>query len=113
MKDCKKTFDKGAVALLSNEVEAFIPKSHCEKEDGSLITVGERLDFRILEFSKENKKILASHSAIFKQQRESKEKKSASNTKKVMKRMEVDKQKSTLGDLDSLAALKDNLESNE
>ena len=109
----KETFDKGAVALLSNEVEAFIPKSHCEKEDGSLITVGERLDFRILEFSKENKKILASHSAIFKQQRESERKKSASNTKKVMKKMEVDKQKSTLGDLDSLAALKDDVESNE
>ncbi|MEC7646021.1 MAG: 30S ribosomal protein S1 [Bacteroidota bacterium] len=109
----KEVFDKGAVISLSDEVEAFVPKSHCEKEDGSLITVGEVLDFRILEFSKENKKILASHTSIFKKNHESERKKSAAATKKAMKKMEDDKQKSTLGDLDSLAALKDNVESNE
>ena len=109
----KEVFDKGAVVSLSDEVEAFVPKSHIEKEDGSLITVGEILDFRILDFSKENKKILASHSAIFKNIREKERKKSASNTKKAMKKMKEDMQKSTLGDLDSLAALKEDVEANE
>jgi len=106
----KEVFDKGAVIALSEEVEAFAPKRHTEKEDGSSITVGETLSFRILEFSKENKKILVSHTAIFKEELEVERKKSASSAKKVMKKLESDKQHSTLGDLDSLAALKKNLE---
>ena len=108
-----EVFDKGSVISFSDEVEAFVPKTHCEKENGSLITVGETLNFRILDFSKENKKILASHSAIFKKENEVVRKKSLANTKKVIKRMADDKQQSTLGDLDSLAALKDDLESND
>jgi len=106
----KEVFDKGAVVALSEEVEAFAPKRHTEKEDGSSITVGENLSFRILEFSKENKKILVSHTAIFKSELEVERKKSASSAKNVMKKLETDKQHSTLGDLDSLAALKKDLE---
>ena len=105
-----EVFDKGAVIALSEEVEAFAPKRHTEKEDGSSITVGETLSFRILEFSKENKKILVSHTAIFKEELEVERKKSVSSAKKVMKKLENDKQHSTLGDLDSLATLKKNLE---
>jgi small subunit ribosomal protein S1 len=108
-----EVFDKGAVVSLSDEVEAFVPKMHCEKENGSIISVGEKLNFRILEFSKENKKILASHTAIFKQELEAERKKSAASTKNVMRKLEDDKQKSTLGDLDSLAALKKDVESNK
>ena len=108
-----EVFDKGALISLSDEVEAFVPRMHCEKEDGSLISLGEKLNFRILEFSKENKKILASHSVIFKQELEATRKKSAKATKKVMKKMEDDKKQSTLGDLDTLAALKQDIESNK
>ena len=108
-----EVFDKGALISLSDEVEAFVPRMHCEKEDRSLISLGEKLNFRILEFSKENKKILASHSAIFKQELEASRKKSAKATKKVMKKMEDDKKQSTLGDLDTLAALKEDIESNK
>ncbi|MBC8510959.1 MAG: 30S ribosomal protein S1 [Cryomorphaceae bacterium] len=108
-----EVFDKGAVIALSEEVEAFAPKRHTDKEDGSSITVGENLSFRILEFSKENKKILVSHTAIFKAELEVERKKSASSAKKVMKKLEDDKQHSTLGDLDSLAALKKNLDQGE
>ena len=108
-----EVFDKGALISLSDEVEAFVPRMHCEKEDGSLISLGEKLTFRILEFSKENKKILASHSVIFKQELEAARKKSAKATKKVMKKMEDDKKQSTLGDLDTLAALKEDIESNK
>jgi small subunit ribosomal protein S1 len=109
----KEVFDKGAVIALSEEVEAFAPKRHTEKEDGSSILVGETLSFRILEFSKENKKILVSHTAIFKAELEVERKKSASSAKKVMKKLESDKKLSTLGDLDSLAALKKDLEQGE
>jgi small subunit ribosomal protein S1 len=104
------SFDKGAVIALSEDVEAFAPKRHTEKEDGSSIAVGETLSFRILEFSKDNKKILVSHTAIFKEELEAERKKSAASAKKVMKKLEDDKQQSTLGDLDSLAALKNDLE---
>jgi len=105
-----EVFDKGAVVSLSEEVEAFAPKRHTEKEDGSTMVVGETLTVRVLEFSKENKKILVSHTAIFKEELEVERKKSAASAKKVMKKLEDDKQHSTLGDLDSLVALQKNLE---
>ena len=105
-----EVFDKGAVVSLSEEVEAFAPKRHTEKEDGSSMVVGETLSVRVLEFSKENKKILVSHTAIFKEELEVERKKSAASAKKVMKKLEDDKQHSTLGDLDSLAALKRDLD---
>ena len=91
-------FDKGLVISLSDDVEAFVPKTHAEKEDGSLMTIGEKLDFRILEFSKENKKILASHTSIFKKELEAERRKSAASTKKIMKEMESKEQQSTLRD---------------
>ena len=105
-----EVLDKGAVVSLSEEVEAFAPKRHTEKEDGSSMVVGETLTVRVLEFSKENKKILVSHTAIFKEELEGERKKSAASAKKVMKKLEDDKQHSTLGDLDSLAALKRDLD---
>ena len=109
----KEVFDKGAVISLSDEVEAFVPRTHTEKEDGSSMIVEEKLNFRILEFSKENRKILASHSVIFKKELEDERKRLAESTKKVMKRMEEDKQQSTLGDLESLSSLKEDLDSDK
>ena len=109
--EVKEVFDKGLLISLSEEVEAFVPKNHTEKEDGSLITKGEILNFQILDFSKENKKILASHTATYRGSVKNKTK--SNSSKKVMKKMEEDKQQSTLGDLDSLAALKEDLKSNE
>ena len=106
----KEVFDKGAVVSLSDEVEAFVPRRHAEKDDGSIILVGETLSFRILEFSLENKKILASHTSIFKEELEAERKKAANTNKKIMKKLESDKQQSTLGDLDSLASLKKDIE---
>jgi small subunit ribosomal protein S1 len=106
-----QSFDKGLVVSLSEEVEAFVPRSHAEKSDGSLITEGEKLLFRIIDFSSENKKIVVSHSATYKEVIEEQRKKTTNRKKKVMKKLEDEKKHSTLGDLDSLAALKDNLES--
>ena len=108
-----EVLDKGALVALGEGIEAFAPKSHIEKEDGSTAGVGETLQFRILEFSKENKKILVSHTAIFKQETETARKKSVTTTKKVIKKLKKDKKQSTLGDLDQLSDLKRNLEKDE
>ncbi len=105
-----QSFDKGLLVSLSEEVEAFVPKSHAEKSDGSLITVGEKLSFRVIEFSVENKKIVVSHKATYREIIQEQRKKETKNRNKVLKKLEDEKKQSTLGDLDSLAALKDNLE---
>lgn len=62
-----QSFDKGLLVSLTEEVEAFLPKSHAEKSDGSLIITGENLSFRVIEFSSENKKIVVSHKATYKE----------------------------------------------
>ena len=109
----KEVYDKGFVITLSDDVDALAPKMHSKKEDGSLINIGENLAFRILEFSKENRKILVSHTVTFSEELEAERKRVAAKTKKVIQKLEDDKQHSTLGDLESLADLKKNLESNK
>jgi len=71
------------------------------------------LSFRILEFSKENKKILVSHTSIFKDEEKVDKKKTAASTKKAIKKLETDNKQSTLGDLDELSALKSDLKKSE
>ena len=61
-------FEKGSLVVLDHDVEAFAPKRHLEKDNGSNAGVGEELDFKVLEFSKENKKILLSHTLTFKEE---------------------------------------------
>lgn len=106
-------YDKGALILLSDNIEAFAPKRHTEKEDGSYVTIGENLSFRVLEFSKENKKILVSHTATFKDEKKADKKKKVASTKKAIKKLEDDKKQSTLGDLDEFSALKSDLKKSE
>jgi len=60
-------YDKGCLVKLNNDVETFAPKRHLEKEDGSIANLNEALHFKVIDFSKENKKILVSHTATFKQ----------------------------------------------
>ena len=57
--------DKGAVISLPYGVEGFTPTRHLKKEDGSTIKVDETANFKVIEFSKENKKIILSHSRLF------------------------------------------------
>ena len=71
----KETYDKGFIISLSDEVEAVVPKIHSKKEDSSEIIIGETLPFRILDFSKENRRILASHTVIFSEELEAERKK--------------------------------------
>ena len=106
-------FDKGALIALEHDVEAFAPKRHLEKEGGSSAGVGEELDFKVLEFSKENKKILVSHTDTLKQAEKKAKKSSAKKTKKAVEKIQETQQKSTLGDLDVLSSLKEDVDKKE
>ena len=103
-------YDKGSLVMLNDDVEAFAPKRHLEKEDGSKVKLNEKLKFKILEFSKENKKILVSHTASFKDDLVQEKKRRASNTNKAVKEIQQSQQQSTLGDIEGLSALKDDLD---
>ncbi|EMS35173.1 SSU ribosomal protein S1p [Mariniradius saccharolyticus AK6] len=104
--------DKGAVLELPYGLEGFATSKNLEKEDGSTVEVGESLDFKVTEFSKDDKRIVLSHTATFKE-----EAKSAGAKKVVKKKGEEGKveapapaEKSTFGDIDALAELKEKME---
>jgi len=112
--------DKGAVISLPYGVEGFVPSRHLKKEDGSTIKGDETADFKVIEFSKENKKIILSHTRLFEEDKrttkareakkaESEAKKAKREVKKVNEKLE----KTTLGDLDVLANLKSEIEKEE
>ena len=114
------TSDKGMVVSLPYGVEGFAPNRHLKKEDGSQAKMDESIDFKVIEFSKENKKIILSHSrihedqAILARQAEADTKSGeAKSTKRVVKIINENLERPTLGDLDVLADLKENLEKEE
>lgn len=110
--------DKGAVIALPYGVEGFATPKHLVKEDGSQAKVDEKLDFKVIEFNKDAKRIILSHSRIFEDSQkiangesiEKKDFKKKKSTKKV-ETVSTNIEKTTLGDIDALAALKDQLES--
>ena len=110
-------FDKGAVIALQYGVEGFATPRHLVKEDGSQAKAEEKLDFKVIEFNKAAKRIILSHSRVFeddKKAEDTAEKKAqASATKKGVKKLADNLEKTTLGDISDLAALKDQLEANE
>jgi small subunit ribosomal protein S1 len=99
----------GATIILTHGVEAFAPKRHLSKEDGTKIELGEKLTFRVLEFHKDSQKIIVSHTVIFKEVQEEQKKQTASKVQKVQQTQ----QKSTLGDMDELIALKESMQKTE
>lgn len=112
--------DKGALVSLPYGVEGFAPKRHLKKEDGSQVKVDEVIDFKVIEFSKENKKIILSHSRIFEEEVKTakfnakvKAGEQAKSAKRSMKNVNEKLEKTTLGDLDVLANLKSDLEKEE
>ncbi|WP_430815073.1 30S ribosomal protein S1 [Carboxylicivirga sp. RSCT41] len=110
-------FDKGAVIALQYGVEGFATPRHLVKEDGAPAKVDEKLDFKVIEFNKGAKRIILSHSRTFEDANKSEEvaaKKAASKaTKKGVKKLNDNLEKTTLGDISELAALKNQLEANE
>jgi len=98
--------DKGATVVFNDDITAFVPQRHLEKEDGSKLGKGDEAEFKIIEFNKEFKRVVASHTAIFKE--EEKRAVKAAVRKQAAKAEEA---KPTLGDAnEALQALKDKME---
>ena len=102
--------DKGATVELPYGIEGFCVLKNLGKEDGSKAEVGEALDFKVLEFYKDDKRIIVSHKSVWSADADKpkKTKKSSSSAKGG-----ADAEKSTLGDLDALADLKKKMEGGE
>ncbi|MDA9070982.1 30S ribosomal protein S1 [Flavobacteriaceae bacterium] len=98
----KEKNDKGAVVTFTDGVEGFAPGRHLEKEDGTKLGKGDTSEFKVLEFSKEYRRIVVSHTAIFKEQEKR-------NMKAVAKKS-AEAEKTTLGDIGGLADLKKKME---
>ena len=110
--------DKGAVVALPYGVEGFATQKHLVKEDGSQAQLDEKLEFKVIEFNKDAKRIILSHSRIFEDAAKAEERaeKKAATKKSTGKREDVapaiqnQAASTTLGDIDALAALKEQME---
>ena len=96
--------DKGAIINLSEELSAIVPKKHMVKEDGSILSEGEVVNFKVIECNSEFKRIVMSHTLTYKSNK-------TDSSKKISKKEKIDK--STLGDIEALADLKKQLEDDE
>ena len=107
--------DKGAVVALPYGVEGFATPKHLVKEDGSQAQLDEKLPFKVIDFNKDAKRIIVSHSRIFEDAAKAEEKAEKKASKKASKKEETpmiqnQAASTTLGDIDALAALKEQLE---
>jgi len=102
----KERNDKGAIVNFEDSVEGFVPSRHMEKEDGSKLVKGDTTDFKVLEFNKEYRRLVVSHTETFKEQ----EKKNIAVAKKKMEEQD----KTTIGEANqALADLKKKMEKGE
>ncbi|MEO7800814.1 MAG: 30S ribosomal protein S1 [Ginsengibacter sp.] len=115
-----KKEDKGAIVQLPYGLEGFAPARHLRREDERVINVDDIEQFVVIEFDRNDKKIVLSHSRIWEQQKaeekdaEMKEKRAEQeSTKKAVKNLQSKVEKTTLGDLGVLADLKKKLDDNE
>jgi small subunit ribosomal protein S1 len=115
-----KKDDKGASVQLQYGLEAYAPARHLRKEDGGTVQAEEVLPFMIIEFDRNDKRIMVSHTRVWEQskndEKEAVKKEAAAEgekTKKAVKNIQNKVEKPTLGDIDALAALKDKLKKAE
>jgi small subunit ribosomal protein S1 len=105
------------VIALPYGVEGFATPRHLVKEDGTPVKLDEKLPFKVIEFNKSAKRIIVSHSRVYEDTKKAEEtaKKKSENrsTKKAMKNVAENVEKTTLGDISELAALKTQLEADE
>ena len=109
--------DKGATVNLTYGVEGFCPSRHLVKADGTTAKVDEVLDFKVIEFSKESKRIVVSHARLHEEVKEETKKADkatkaaeSEDTKKAVKKVKDNQEKTTLGDISALSALKDKMD---
>ena len=110
--------EKGAVIALDEDVEGFATPKHLVKEDGSQAQQGEELEFKVIEFNKDSKRIILSHSRTFEDPAREEKKAAAKKAPRAAKKDEAPKienvaASTTLGDLDVLANLKAQMEKSE
>jgi small subunit ribosomal protein S1 len=115
-----KRDEKGAEVALPYGLEAFAPTRHAKKEDGSIIDIDHKYEFKVIEFDRNDKRILVSHTRVWEEKKseekaaEHDEKKAeAIKTKKAVQKLNSSTDKSTLGDLDALQSLKEQMDKNE
>ena len=105
--------DKGAILELPYGIEGFCAAKNLAKEDNSKIEVGESLDFKVLEFSKDDRRIVLSHKAMWSaeddKQAAAAKKKPVQQQKSSIQSINQQTEKSTLGDLEALSALKEKM----
>ncbi|MDE6196773.1 MAG: S1 RNA-binding domain-containing protein, partial [Muribaculaceae bacterium] len=110
--------DKGAVVALPYGVEGFATPKHLAKEDGSQAKVDEKLNFKVIEFNKDSKRIILSHSRIFEDEARSEKTAERKPKRQSAPRKQEEApaaaattplERTTLGDLEALAALKEKL----
>ena len=109
--------DKGATVNLTYGVEGFCPSRHLNKADGTVAKVEDVMDFKVIEFSKESKRIVVSHARLHEEVKEEARKVDKStkaaesdDTKKAVKKMKDNQEKTTLGDISALSDLKNKME---
>ncbi len=102
--------DKGATVALPYGVEGFASKKHLIKADGTNAVSDEQLDFRVIEFNKDARKIVVSHTRIHQEATEEQKKSERKDEKESLKKVQDNVAKNTLGDLEGLAKLKRKME---
>jgi len=109
--------DKGAIVLLPYGLEAFAPKKHLAKQEGGTLAADEKAEFKVIEFSRSDKKIIVSHARIWEEvqkeaiEGEKKEKKAErEKASKTVKDLQKGIEKTTLGDLSALSELKEKMD---
>ncbi len=107
-------FDKGAVVALPYGVEGFVTPKHLVKEDGLMARIDEKLQFKVIEFNKSAKKIIVSHSRVYEDVKKASEvsarKSEPETSKRPGRKSKSSVEKTTLGDITQLAALKEEME---
>lgn len=103
--------DKGATVEFGDDIVAFIPTRHLEKEDGKKLKKGESAEFKVIEFNKEFKRVVASHTATFRDEEEKNVRTAQESNASASSSNNVEK--TTLGDIDALAELKERMEKGE
>jgi small subunit ribosomal protein S1 len=106
--------DKGATVEFSEDVQGFVPTRYLEKEDGKKLKKGDSIEFKVIEFNKEFKRIVASHTATFREEEEKNFKSSTNeSSNNNVASSSNNAEKSTLGDIDALMELKAKMEKSE
>lgn len=107
------TTDKGANIALPGDVEGFCFNRELVKEDGKAAVAGDVLPFKVIELRRSTHSVLVSHLRTYQEVKEKAAVAEVENTKKAVKKVNANIEKTTLGDLDALAALKSKLEKGE